>query len=81
MKFKFKELEHKSAQELHRILSESKDHLRDLKFKAAAKQLKNIADIAQTKKTIARILFLLKKQSNQPVVGTPAISEKVKTEK
>jgi large subunit ribosomal protein L29 len=57
---KFKELKNKSAAELEKILFEWRQKLIQLKFKAAADQLKNVRELRQTKKTIARILFLLK---------------------
>ena len=63
MKINFKELVKKSEPELQTILAESRNHLRDLRFKVAQKQLKNIAEIKTTKKTVARLLFLLNKKS------------------
>ena len=55
-----KELKLKTAKELKQILNEFRDKLRDLRFKDANKQLKNIREIRGIKKTIARILTLLK---------------------
>ncbi len=56
----FKELKNKTEKELKQILSESRDKLRDLRFKDANKQLKNVREIRVIKKSIARILTLLK---------------------
>ena len=58
-----KELKDKTEKELRQLLAESRDKLRDLRFKDANKQLKNVREIRALKKAIARILTLLK--SNQ----------------
>ena len=58
-KMEFKELKKKSESELHRILAESRDKLRDLRFKDANKQLKNVREIRKVREVIARILTLL----------------------
>lgn len=58
-----KELKLKTEKELTQILNEFRDKLRDLRFKDANKQLKNIREIREIKKTIARVLTLL--SSNQ----------------
>ena len=55
----FKELKKKEEKDLHRILAESRDYLRELRFKDANKQLKNIREIRIVRQTIARILMLL----------------------
>ncbi len=57
----FKELKKKTEKELKANLAESREKLRDLRFRDANKQLKNIREIRQVKRTIARILTLLKK--------------------
>ncbi len=54
-----KELKKKSEKELHKILAESRDKLRDLRFKDANKQLKNVREIRKIRGTIARVLTLL----------------------
>lgn len=54
-----KELKLKSESELHKILAETRDVLRDLKFRDASKQLKNIREIRKTRLIIARILTIL----------------------
>jgi ribosomal protein L29 len=58
----YKELKKKKASDLHRILNESRDKLRDLKFKDANKQLKDIRQIRKTRAIIAQCLTLLNKQ-------------------
>ncbi len=55
----YKELKNKKESELHRILSEYREKLRDLRFKDASKQLKNVREIRVVRKVIANILTLL----------------------
>ena len=55
----FKELKKKTGKELNQILSESREKLRDLRFKDANKQLKNIREIRLIRKTIAQVLTLI----------------------
>ena len=54
-----KELKKKKTSDLHRILSEQRDKLRDLRFKDANKQLKDIRQIRKVRQTISRCLTLL----------------------
>lgn len=58
----FKELKIKSKNELHKILAESREKLRDLRFKDASKQLKNVREIRVVRNIIARVLMLLNKK-------------------
>jgi len=55
----FKELKAKTEKELKQILNESREKLRDLRFKDANKQLKNVREIRVIKKTIAKVLTLI----------------------
>ncbi len=55
----YKELKKKTESELHKILAQSRDKLRDLRFKDANKQLKDIREIRVIRKTIAQALTLL----------------------
>jgi ribosomal protein L29 len=55
----FKELKKKSESELHKLLEQLRDKLRELRFKDANKQLKNIREIRTVKENIAQILTLL----------------------
>ncbi|MBU4217299.1 50S ribosomal protein L29 [Candidatus Parcubacteria bacterium] len=61
-----KELKLKNIPELHKMLAEQRDNLRDLRFKDASKQLKKVTDIRVVRTTISRILTLLntKKEEN-----------------
>lgn len=55
-----KELKLKTEKELKQILNEYRDKLRELRFKDANKQLKDVREIREVKKTVARVLTLLK---------------------
>lgn len=48
----FKELKTKSISELHSILAEWRDKLRELRFKDSNKQLKNIREIRAIKEIL-----------------------------
>ena len=65
----FKDLKNKNEKELHELLAEKRNELREINFKINEKQLKNLAGVKGIKKTIARILTLLNKkkveQTNQ----------------
>lgn len=56
---KYKELQKKEIKELHRILNELREKYQELKFKVASDQLKNVREVREVKRTIAKILFLL----------------------
>lgn len=55
-----KELNNKKESELHRILADTRNELREMRFKDANGQLKNVRDIRKNRKTVARILTILK---------------------
>jgi ribosomal protein L29 len=55
---KIKELKDKSKPEQEILLKSSQEKLRELRFKVAVKQLKNVREVRNLKKTIARILTL-----------------------
>ena len=57
-----KELTTKTPAELIKLLAESQEKLRDLRFKDSNKQLKNIRSIRVLKQDIARINTLLNKK-------------------
>lgn len=54
------ELKSKDSAELQALLNADREKLRELRFKDSNKQLKNIREIRNIKKTIARILTFLK---------------------
>ncbi len=72
----FKEIKNKNLSELNKLLAESRDRLRDLMFKDANKQLKNIREIRQIRKTIAQVLTVINK--NQQTKAVIAETEKEK---
>jgi len=56
---KIKELRMKSEKEITLMLASSREKLRDLRFRVANKQLKDVREIREIKKLIAQILTLL----------------------
>ncbi len=60
-----KELKTKTIAELHNILSDFREKLRDFRFKDSSKQLKNIRGIRVLKKDIARVLTLINKDKQK----------------
>lgn len=56
---KIKELRQKSEKELNQTLISLRDKLRELRFNLAGGKVKNIKEIHQTKKDIARVSTLL----------------------
>lgn len=53
------DLKQKSTAELHRILREKRDELRELRFKVHEGQLKQMDKIKKVKKDIARVLTVI----------------------
>ncbi|MFA6028157.1 MAG: 50S ribosomal protein L29 [Patescibacteria group bacterium] len=60
----FKGLSDKSPAELQALLKENRELLRDLSFKDANKQLRNVRQLRVVKKTIANIITLLNKKDD-----------------
>ncbi len=60
-----KEFKNKPKKELERMLLEYREKLRDLRFKASNRQLKDVRSIRKIKKDIARILTLINKKENK----------------
>jgi large subunit ribosomal protein L29 len=60
---KLRELRQRTDKELEETLNSLRDKLRELRFNLAGGKVKNIREIHQTKKTIARILTLLKEHA------------------
>ncbi len=64
MKYKdIQELKKKSAADLAHLVKESRTRLRALRFDLAAGKVKNVAELREVKKTIARALTFLKQQA------------------
>ena len=57
---KAKELRQKTIKELQELLQERRKRLAQLRFELSLKKLKNVREIREVKKDIARILTLLK---------------------
>lgn len=55
----FKDLKKNDNNTLHKLLAEHREKLRELRFKDANKQLKNVRNIRDVRKTISRILSIL----------------------
>lgn len=62
---KIRELRRKPVKELQETLINLRDKLRELRFNLAGGKVKNIKEIRQTKRDIARILTLLKKHETK----------------
>ena len=61
----FADLKNKTTKEIHDILNEKREELRELRFKANENQLKNVRAIRQARKLIAQVLTLLNKKKVQ----------------
>ena len=61
---KASELRQKPKEELQKLLSEKGERLRNLMFDLASGKVKNVREIREIKKDIARILTLQKCQRN-----------------
>lgn len=83
----FKELKKKSESELHKVLADSRDKLRDLRFKDANKQLKNVREVRDVRTVIAQVMTLLnakkevKEDQKKDVVKEEIKKEDIKTKK
>ncbi len=62
---KFKELQLKNDAELAKDLGELREKARDLKFKSAAGDLKNVKELSGVRKNIARIMTLAAKRQKE----------------
>jgi len=54
-----KDLKNKKESELHKLLHEYREKLRDLRFKISLNEIKTVHEFKKAKKTIARILTFL----------------------
>lgn len=62
---KIREFRQKSDKELNQTLISLRDKLRELRFNLTGGKVKNIKEIHQTKKDIARALTLLKEHAKE----------------
>jgi ribosomal protein L29 len=53
------ELKNKEGKELQKLLEEKKEHLRQLRFDLVSGKVKNISDLRNTRKDIARISTMI----------------------
>ena len=58
------ELRKKDKKELEKIVQELRKKLSDLRFKFSSNKLKNVKEINNSKKEVARILTILKETKN-----------------
>lgn len=59
-----KELQRKSYAELQRELAQKREELRELRFKLAKDEVKNVREARKFKKSIAQILTILNEKRN-----------------
>ncbi|MBU4481001.1 50S ribosomal protein L29 [Patescibacteria group bacterium] len=72
------ELREKSKEELQKLLQENRERLRQLRFDLVSGKVKNVKEIRETKKDIARIQTLLKSKIKEQ---NNNLKFKVKSEK
>ena len=56
----YTELKQKSADELKKVLVDTREALRKARFSVSQKQLKNVRSMRDSKKCIARVLTIMK---------------------
>lgn len=54
------ELKQLPESELQKLLQETREKLRELRFKSARRELKNVREVRESKRTIAKIMTLLR---------------------
>ncbi|HOX21503.1 MAG TPA: 50S ribosomal protein L29 [Candidatus Paceibacterota bacterium] len=59
---KTKELQKLTDAELKKALEQNQERLRSLRFDLASGKVKNVREIRETRKTVARVLTLLKER-------------------
>ncbi len=60
----YKDLKNLGLKQLHEMLAEKRDELRELRFKDSEKQLKDVRAIREAKKAIAQILTAINAHDN-----------------
>lgn len=61
----YKEIKNKKDSELQKMLAEVRNELRALRFKDANKQLKDVREIREKKKIVAKIMTVLNKNKEK----------------
>jgi len=59
---KVEEIRKKTEKELHKLLAEQRDELREIRFKVASRQFKDYNKVDKIKKSISRILTIMKEK-------------------
>lgn len=59
---KTRELRKRSKEELEKILRDEREKSRQLRFDLSSGKVKNVQEISETKKEIARVLTILREQ-------------------
>lgn len=59
------QIRQKKTEELLKLLTDSYEQLRDFRFQASIRKLKNVKQINAVKKDVARILTILIERNNQ----------------
>jgi len=67
------ELRKKTTEELKMLLGDTRKEQHDLDFQMASRQLKNVRRIREAKKTVARLLTLLKNPAAAPTTTASQI--------
>jgi len=62
-----RDLKPKSDKELHQMLAEKRNEIRELRFKISEKQLKDVRGIHKVKETVAQILTILNQRKKEPI--------------
>ncbi len=60
----YSEIKNKSEKELHDMLAELREKLRDLKFRTTQGQLNGVREVRKTKQIVARILTSMNSRGN-----------------
>ena len=59
---KVEEIRKKTDKELQKLLAETRDEMREVRFKVASRQFKNYKQVSKLKKDISRILTIMKEK-------------------
>ncbi len=70
-----KDLKQKTPAELRTLLAEGRERLRDLRFRVSQDAHKDVREIREVRKVIARILTLLSTPANSSPVVTPPVAK------